>query len=243
MKTAKKILIVDDEPNVRLVFRTALESSDTMIATAEEGATALRWLRESPADLVLLDLKMPGISGMEVLETLRSEGNDVPVAIVTAHGDVPNAVHAMKLGAVDFLSKPITPEALRKMVAEVLQRHEAGKPEPSRHPPNEPVTVASEFADNLARAKRALNYRAFDEADIFLKQAVALDPNSAEVHNLLGVLHELRDEHDASYREYRAAIKADRHHEAARHNMQRYYERFTFGRSDLPLDLGGEKDR
>jgi hypothetical protein len=54
----------------------------------------------------------------------------------------------------------------------------------------------------------------------------------------MGVLHECRNEHDASYREYRAALKADKHYEPARHNMKRYYERFTFGRSDVPLDLG-----
>ena len=238
MSNAKRILIVDDEPNVRLVFRTALESSDHMVATAEDGETALRWLRASPADLVLLDLAMPGMGGMQVLEELREEGIDVPVVIITAHGNVPHAVHAMKLGAIDFLAKPITPEALRKVVAEVLDRHEVPKTEPSRRPAPEPVTAASQFAENLSRAKRALNYCAFDEAEVFLKQAIALDPNSAEAHNLRGVLHECRNEHDASYREYRAALKADKHYEPARNNMQRYYERFTFGRSDVPLDLG-----
>ena len=54
----------------------------------------------------------------------------------------------------------------------------------------------------------------------------------------MGVLHELRNEHDASYRAYRAALKADRHYEPAKHNMQRYYERFTFGKSDVPVDTG-----
>jgi DNA-binding NtrC family response regulator len=238
MSKSKQILIVDDEPNVRLVFRTALGSSDYLVATAQDGATALRWLRESPADLVLLDLSMPGVGGMEVLETLRKEGNEVPVVIITAHGSVPNAVQAMKLGAIDFLAKPLTPDVLRSVVAEVLQRHELSRAEPARRPEREPVTLASQFADNLARAKRALNHCAFDEAEIFLKQAIALNPGSAEAHNLRGVLHECRNEHDASYREYRAALKADRHYEPARHNMQRYYERFTFGKTDVPLDLG-----
>jgi DNA-binding response OmpR family regulator len=177
---------------------------------------------------------------MEVLEKLREEGNGVPVVIITAHGNVPHAVHAMKLGAIDFHAKPIMPEALRKVVAEVLARHEPPRAEAARRPAPEPVTAASQFAENLARAKRALNYCAFDEAEVFLKQAIALDLNSAEAHNLRGVLHECRNEHDASYREYRAALKADKHYEPARNNMQRYYERFTFGRSDVPLDLGVE---
>ena len=89
-------------------------------------------------------------------------------------------------------------------------------------------------------AKRALNRREFDEAEVYLKQAIGLDPKSAEAHNLKGVLHELRNQHDDSYREYRAALKADRHYEPAMHNMTRYYERFTFGRSEIPVDIGDE---
>ena len=88
------------------------------------------------------------------------------------------------------------------------------------------MTAASQFAANLSRAKRALNRRRFYEAEVFLSQAIGLKADSAEAHNLMGVLHELRDEHDASYREYKAALKADRHYEPAEHNMLRYYERF-----------------
>ena len=240
MRHDARILIVDDEPNVRLVFRTALESSGYTITTAEDGAEALMWLGNAAFDLVLLDLRMPGIGGMEVLEGLREAGHAVPVVIITAHGDVPNAVHAMKLGAIDFLAKPLSPDDLRTVVAEVLARHVAARTEPDPRPStaHEPVTVAAQFATNLASAKRALNNRWFDEAEVYLKQAIGLEPSAAEVHNLMGVLHELRNEHDASYREYKAALKADRHYEPAKHNMQRYYERFTFGTSDVPVDTG-----
>jgi len=241
MQRDARILIVDDEPNVRLVFRTTLESSGYGISTAEDGEEALLWLENTPFDLVLLDLHLPGIGGMETLESIRSSGNNVPVVIVTAHGSVPNAVHAMKLGAIDFLSKPLSPEALRHVVAEVLERHDVATPGLPHHvSPPEPVTVISQFVANLTRAKRALNNRWFDEADVFLKQAIGLDAKSAEAHNLMGVLHELRNEHDASYREYKAALKADRHYEPSKHNMMRYYERFTFGRSDVPIDTGDQ---
>ncbi len=87
-------------------------------------------------------------------------------------------------------------------------------------------------------AKFALNRLSFDEAEVYLKQALALETLSAEAHNLKGVLHELRNDHDASYREYKAALKADRHYEPAKHNMTRYYERFTFGSSTVPVDTG-----
>ncbi len=131
------------------------------------------------------------------------------------------------------------PEALRDG-----RRRGAPSPRPraARRPGSPPSDVTAEglFAENLTRAKRALNDRCFDEAEVFLKLALGLEPDSAEAHNLMGVLHELRGEHDASYREYRAALKADRHYEPANHNMMRYYERFTFGSSEIPLDTGSD---
>jgi DNA-binding NtrC family response regulator len=237
MSAAKRILIVDDEPNIRLVFKTALASPEYLLSTAVDGEMALMWLKTEPFDLVLLDLMMPGIKGLEVLESLRNEGNNVPVVMITAHGTIPDAVAAMKLGAIDFLAKPLDPATLRNTVADVLARNaETASPEPR----GEPVTASSQFAQNMARAKAALNRRDWQTAEVFLRQAIALDANSAEAHNLMGVLHECRNEHDASYREYRAALKADHRYEPAKHNMQRYYERFTFGRSQVRLDLGFE---
>lgn len=240
MSDKARILIVDDEPNVRLVFRTTLESSDHELAVADDGVAALEELGRSGADLVLLDLQMAVLGGMETLRKIREGGNDVPVVIVTAHGSVPHAVEAMKLGAIDFLAKPLSPDSLRKVVAEVLARHVT---RPGSCPgyggaSSAPVTTESEFAANMIAAKRALNRRGFDEAEVFLKQAVALEDASAEAHNLMGVLRELRGEHDASYRSYKAAIKADGRYEPAQNNMTRYYERFTFGRSEVPIDLG-----
>ena len=69
-----RILIVDDEPNVRLVFRTALETSGYSITTAADGEQALKWLANETVDLVLLDLQMPGLSGMDVLEGIAQSG-------------------------------------------------------------------------------------------------------------------------------------------------------------------------
>ena len=235
------ILVVDDEPNVRLVFRTALASPGYSVSLAEDGETALALAEQNAFDLILLDLQMPGLGGMDVLESLREGGNDVPVVIVTAQGSIPDVVRAMRLGAIDFVSKPLTPEALRVVVAEVLERSEVPRAAPAPGPGedgHEPVTAASEFIRLMTRAKRALNLRAFDEAEVFLKQAVALEPNSAGAHNLMGVVHESRNRHDEAYRAYKAALKADKHYEPAKHNMTRYYERFTFGRSDLPVDTG-----
>lgn len=195
MSPVKRILIIDDEPNVRLMFRTALESAGHEVVESEGGEQGLRRLRQSPADLVLLDLQMPTMGGMEVLRRLRSDENLVPVVIITAYGSVPDAVEAMKLGAIDFLAKPITPDALRKVVVQVLERQEGDRPGVPSPSPGRAVN-ASAFAESLRRAKRALNRRDFQEAESFLRAALALDERSAEVHDLWATLQKCREPRD-----------------------------------------------
>jgi DNA-binding response OmpR family regulator len=229
MSDFKRILIVDDEPNVRLVFRTALESEGYNLAEAANGRDALNWLRTSKADLILLDLQMPDTGGMEVLRRLRAADNGTPVVIITAHGSVPDAVQAMKLGAIDFLAKPLRPHALRQAVAEVLDRHVEPEPEPAPAPKrtagSTTVVIGPALLDFTA-AKRALNRREFERAATLLEQALDLEPNSAEAHNLMGVLRESRGQDHAAYRSYKAALSADPHHGPAQDNMRRYCERF-----------------
>src|SRR5206468_1251988 len=153
---------------------TALESNESLLSTADDGKMALRHLEHDPYDLVLLDLQMPGLDGMEVLRRPRDAGNRVPVAIITAHDGVPNVVQAMRLGAIDFIPKPLTPEALRKVVAEVVARHARVESRPAR------AAAALRPPDALASAKWALNHRLFDRAGVLLHEAIQENPNSAE---------------------------------------------------------------
>jgi DNA-binding NtrC family response regulator len=175
------------------------------VATAEDGEIALRLLEEEKADLVLLDLQMPRMGGMEVLQRLRDAGNDVPVVIVTAFPSEPNAAEAMKLGAIDFLSKPMTPEALRRVVSEVLARH-ARDDEPAPRPRR----------DTLTSAKRALNHRLFQRAKALLQEAIKEVPDSAEPWYLLGVLHQMRNNPRAAAQAFQTAHKLDPEHEATK---------------------------
>ncbi len=99
-------------------------------------------------DLILLDLLMPRMDGMELLRRLRADGNIVPVVILTAHGSIPEAVEAMKLGAIDFLTKPITPDALRRVVAEVIERH-AARTAPVQPAETSPKPLGSLQADRV----------------------------------------------------------------------------------------------
>jgi DNA-binding NtrC family response regulator len=216
MILSRRIMIVEDEPNVRLLFRAALESDRYTLTTAEDGETALRWLKLEPSDLVLLDLRMPGIGGMEVLRRLRATGSDVPVVVITAHDSVPNAVEAMKLGAIDFVAKPLTPEALRQVVADVLTRHRANEPQ------QVPAATAAEPREMLASAKRALNHRLFFRAEGLLKEAIKERPDSAEPWYLLGVLHEVQHKQAAAKDAYHAALRIDPGYEPAKLHLMKF---------------------
>ncbi|MDR3634932.1 MAG: response regulator [Isosphaeraceae bacterium] len=221
MSDVKKVLIVEDEPNVRLVFRTALESAQFDLNAVDSGEAGLNALQTFAADLVLLDLRLPGITGMEFLKQLRGAANNVPVIIITAYGTVPDAVEAMKLGALDFLAKPLTPEALRGKVTEVLARHQPAQA-PSVTP--KPVPPPDPTAALLVEAKRALNQREFDRADNVLKQVIERRPKAAEAHYLVGVLHELRGERHSAYGSYRAALNADPNYEPAKLHLVKYFD-------------------
>ena len=238
MTQPARILIVDDEPNVRLGFRTALETAGYVVHEAADGMDALDQLERSSVTLVLLDLQMPLLGGMDVLRRLREAGNAVPVVIVTAHGSIPDAVAAMKLGAIDFLSKPLTPTELRRVVQEVVARHADPEAEPE---PTHPTTVVVAPAVlDLTAAKRALNDRDFNRAEALLEQALDLVPDSAEAHTLMGVLRESWGQNHAAYRSYKTALEADPHFGPARENMQRYCERFGLDHHNKAINPAAE---
>ena len=96
MISAKRILIVDDEPNVRLVFRTALESSGYTVVEAGDGGAALARLRKSTADLILLDLKLPKVDGLQVLRQLKSDDRLklIPVVMLTSSNEEKDGVRS-----------------------------------------------------------------------------------------------------------------------------------------------------
>ena len=105
-----KILVCDDEENIRNLMKRFLLMEGLEADTAENGLSAERLLRENPYDAVLLDLRMPGISGLDVIKWMREEGFRIPVIMISAHGDINDAVAALKQGARDYIVKPFNPE-------------------------------------------------------------------------------------------------------------------------------------
>src|SRR5512138_3284899 len=106
----ERILVVDDEYLIRWSLREELTKDGYEVTTAEDGESALRLVRESPPELVLLDIQLPGIGGIEVLQKIKAAEPEVVVIMITAYGMVDTAVAAMKAGAFDYLNKPFNLE-------------------------------------------------------------------------------------------------------------------------------------
>jgi DNA-binding NtrC family response regulator len=122
MSEQTNILVVDDEESMRDSCQQALSQEDNIVKVAEDGTTALTMLEKESFDLVILDLKMPGLSGMEVLNRIKQDDPEVVVVVITGYATVESAVEAMKSGAYDFIPKPFTPESLRVIVNRALQK-------------------------------------------------------------------------------------------------------------------------
>ena len=118
---SKRVLIVDDEKNMRWVLGQALSSDGFEVAEAADGNAALEQVTEFEPDVMILDHRMPGKDGMEVLRFLRAKGQTFPIIMLTAHGNVATAVEAMKAGATEYLTKPFDLEELKIAIDKALQ--------------------------------------------------------------------------------------------------------------------------
>ena len=119
--TKSRILVVDDDESLRRVLQLQLEQDGYSVASAASSQQTLSLLQLRPCDLVVTDLKMPGCSGVELLKQIRSQYPEMIVIILTAFGTVETAVEAMKLGAYDYLTKPVHPDELSLVVGRALE--------------------------------------------------------------------------------------------------------------------------
>src|SRR5574337_903026 len=117
-----RALVVDDEHPIRLLMEKELPRAGYTVTCAGSGEEALEQLRTREFDVVLLDLKMPGIGGMETLRRIRGSGTTAEVVILTGHPDVESAINAMKLGAYDYLTKPFKLSELEEVLRRAAER-------------------------------------------------------------------------------------------------------------------------
>ena len=127
MKT--RLLVIDDEDHIRRVMRMTLEAAGYEVGEAADGARGLEAFGDgSTWDAVLLDQRMPGMDGLETLRRMKERKADARVIMITAYASIELAVDAMKLGATDFVRKPMTPEIVRNAVTAALAKPAAAPP-------------------------------------------------------------------------------------------------------------------
>ena len=128
----KQILVVDDEQNLRRVLSAQLERDGYDVQTAEDGEEAMRTLADHHIDLVITDLRMPKMDGMELLRQALELEPELPIVMITAHGTVDNAVEALKTGAFDYITKPFDQAEVRTIVRKALKTRDLSATEATR---------------------------------------------------------------------------------------------------------------
>jgi DNA-binding NtrC family response regulator len=118
--TGHVILIVDDEEGLREGLRMLLEGEGYTVVSAEAGEEALQILQQSHIDLVVTDMRMPGMNGIELLKNIRQRYGDLGVIILTGYGQIESYIEAMNFGAIEYVSKPFKVDELKFIVNKVL---------------------------------------------------------------------------------------------------------------------------
>ena len=159
-----RILIVDDDDAMRLALSESLESCGFDISAAENGNEALNLFNKRKFDLVVTDMKMPGMTGIEVLQGVKKLSPDIPVILITAYGTVNTAVEAMKEGAAEFIMKPFSLDDLEAVVKNVISTYkaEASQKKEVLHPTQRIITqdpkliAIMDMLKNVAKSKSSI---------------------------------------------------------------------------------------
>lgn len=206
-----KVLIVDDEKNIRLTLKTALKKAGYQVETAVNGEDGLSILKEEEIPVILLDMKMPGMDGIQFLKEIANDNFETKVIMITGYGSVETAVETLKLGAVDYLRKPFKPEEIIGIVEDVFERYKVE---------NSGEEVES-FEEYIMLAKNSINKRDFTQAKKMLRQATSLDSQKPEPFNLLGIIYEMQHKQAEAMKMYRAALALNPGYKPANDNIER----------------------
>lgn len=195
----KAILVVDDEKNIRFTVVHALKSEQFEVDAASSGVEGLQKFQSRSYDLLLVDLRMPGMTGIEMLREIRRESPELPPAVViTAYGLASQLFEAASLGAIDCVKKPFSIQTIRSLVNDIFDRLDL----PAERDGSTPM-------EWLRYGKRELMLGHCREAVPFLLKAIELDPTLSEGYSLLGLCSLLDKKQDRSIEHFRRALLLD----------------------------------
>lgn len=173
----RSVYVVDDDEAVRDSLKALFESSGFAVAAFASAEEALDRCRDAGNGCLVVDVRMPGMTGIELQEKLREREIDLPVIVVTGHGDVPLAVRAMKGGAVDFIEKPFSDDRILKAVEQALASRPTGGAERDRE------SDAKALVDKLTtREREVLEFLASGYANKRIAAALNISPRTVEIH-------------------------------------------------------------
>lgn len=165
----KKVLIADDTKNIRNLLATCLEHEGFVVTDVSNGEEALEAFQKDVFDLAFLDIKMPKVSGTEVLRQIREIGILTPIIIITAFATIKNAVECTQLGAVSYLQKPFTTNRIKQVLVEILD-----------------LPSDQNIVDNLLQlSSEQINNGNLEGALTVLKKALSLEPTNSQVYKML----------------------------------------------------------
>jgi two-component system response regulator FixJ len=171
------VFVVDDDPAVRKSLETLLKSVGMNVETFCSAQEFLAGYDPARPGCLVLDVRMPGMSGLELQRTLRDRGLDIPIIIVTGHGDVPVAVRALKDGALEFLEKPFSKQILLEHISEALKRDAAGRDRREHH-----EEIAARLALLTDRERQVMDLVVAGKVSKEIAVALGLSKKTVDVH-------------------------------------------------------------
>lgn len=171
----KKAFVADDTKNIRKLLKTTLELNGYLVEEASSGIEALQILSNDSFDLIFLDIKMPGLSGTEVLKRLREDGIFSTVVIMTAFPTVKNAVDCTKLGAVEYLLKPFTTDKITILLNRLNNSN------------SENTTTLQNI---LKGVEKLMKLKKFEDSILLLNKALSIDATNSDVYKALADCYE-----------------------------------------------------
>lgn len=193
----KRILVIDDTKNIRLMISKCLSSEGYEVDTADNGYDGISRFREKDYDIVILDIRMPELSGTEVLKILKGIRSNIDVIIITAFPTVKNAVDCIKMGAVDYLRKPFTPNKIKEVIDSLINRE------------NVTSLDTDDYIQAMQYAKKCIKDGNFDDAIKFLRKAISISIEGSEAFILLGNIFEMKGDFPNSQKYYKIALQLE----------------------------------